>query len=52
MKKDPVGVMKSLVKNAAEPLHSTGRPTRQEAEEAVRTLLRWAGDNPNPGRPA
>lgn len=47
MKKDPVGVMKSLVKNAAEPLHSTGRPTRQEAEEAVRTLLRWAGDNPN-----
>ncbi len=23
------------------------RPTREEAEEAVRTLLRWAGDNPN-----
>jgi GTP cyclohydrolase I len=23
-----------------------GRPTRQEAEEAVRTLLRWAGDDP------
>ncbi len=22
------------------------RPTRQEAEEAVRTLIRWAGDNP------
>ncbi len=22
------------------------RPTRQEAEEAVRTLLRWAGDDP------
>jgi GTP cyclohydrolase I len=23
------------------------RPTREEAEDAVRTLLRWAGDNPN-----
>lgn len=23
-----------------------GRPTRHEAEEAVRTLLAWAGDNP------
>jgi len=23
-----------------------GRPTRSEAEEAVRTLLRWAGDDP------
>lgn len=25
----------------------TGRPTREEAEAAVRTLLRWAGDDPN-----
>lgn len=24
----------------------TGRPTRAEAEEAVRTLIRWAGDDP------
>ncbi|MBO5995941.1 MAG: GTP cyclohydrolase I, partial [Acetobacter sp.] len=23
------------------------RPTRAEAEEAVRTLLRWAGDDPH-----
>lgn len=23
------------------------RPTRQEAEEAVKTLLKWAGDDPN-----
>jgi len=23
------------------------KPTRSEAEDAVRTLLRWAGDNPN-----
>ncbi|MCG8508714.1 MAG: GTP cyclohydrolase I, partial [Rhodospirillales bacterium] len=22
------------------------RPTREEAEEAVRTLIRWAGDDP------
>ncbi len=29
-----------------EPATSTGRPTRAEAEEAVRTLLRWAGDDP------
>jgi GTP cyclohydrolase I len=25
---------------------STDRPTREEAEDAVRTLLRWAGDDP------
>jgi GTP cyclohydrolase I len=25
----------------------TGRPSRSEAEAAVRTLLRWAGDDPN-----
>ncbi len=25
---------------------TTDRPTREEAEEAVRTLLRWAGDDP------
>jgi GTP cyclohydrolase IA len=31
-----------LAKNAA----SGRRPTRQEAEAAVRTLLAWAGDNP------
>ena len=24
----------------------TTRPSRQEAEEAVRTLIRWAGDDP------
>jgi GTP cyclohydrolase I len=26
--------------------HSTDRPTREAAEEAVRTLLLWAGDDP------
>ena len=26
--------------------HAAPRPTREQAEEAVRTLLRWAGDDP------
>lgn len=26
---------------------ATGRPTAEEAREAVRTLIRWAGDDPN-----
>lgn len=30
---------------ALDPAHSV-RPTRQEAEAAVRTLIRWAGDKP------
>ena len=25
----------------------TARPSRGEAEEAVRTLIRWAGDDPS-----
>jgi GTP cyclohydrolase I len=29
-----------------EPSESDVRPSREEAEEAVRTLLRWAGDDP------
>ena len=28
------------------PIEVTSRPTQAEAEEAVRVLLRWAGDNP------
>jgi GTP cyclohydrolase IA len=31
----------------AETAASTDRPTREEAEAAVRTLLRWAGDDPS-----
>lgn len=27
-------------------VHQVKRPTREDAEEAVRTLLRWAGDDP------
>jgi GTP cyclohydrolase I len=33
-------------KPRASVAHSTDRPTREEAEAAVRTLLRWAGDDP------
>jgi GTP cyclohydrolase I len=36
--------MKSKLIKSAEP--EIVRPTRAEAEEAVRTLIRWAGDNP------
>ena len=28
------------------PLDQAAQPSRDEAEEAVRTLIRWAGDNP------
>ncbi|MDW3204128.1 MAG: GTP cyclohydrolase I FolE [Alphaproteobacteria bacterium] len=31
---------------ALRPKIVSGRPSQEEAEEAVRTLLRWAGDNP------
>ena len=31
---------------AADSVSAKDRPTREEAEEAVRTLLRWAGDDP------
>ena len=30
----------------ADPAGTSNRPTREEAEAAVRTLLRWAGDDP------
>lgn len=30
-----------------DPMKQTGRPTLEEAEAAVRTLIRWAGDNPD-----
>ena len=29
------------------PVEIINKPTQKEAEEAVRTLLRWAGDNPS-----
>ena len=33
-------------RTTAETVSAKDRPTREEAEEAVRTLLRWAGDDP------
>src|SRR3984893_6210634 len=32
---------------AAKPPQLAGRPSRAEAEQAVRTLIRWAGDDPD-----
>lgn len=31
----------------SKPMLKIDRPSRDEAEEAVRTLIRWAGDNPS-----
>ena len=31
---------------APAPVPAPGRPTREQAEDAVRTLIRWAGDEP------
>jgi len=40
-------VVKSLISlSSTEESESLDRPSRQEAEDAVRTLLRWAGDDP------
>ncbi len=39
----PVGQVRPSLSIAAE----TSRPSREEAEAAVRTLIRWAGDDPS-----
>jgi GTP cyclohydrolase I len=39
----------SNVKNFRDTKMIPPRPSREEAEEAVRTLLRWAGEDPNRG---
>jgi GTP cyclohydrolase IA len=40
-------VVKSLISRPERLLTpANGKPSREEAEEAVRVLLRWAGDNP------
>ncbi|NKM97808.1 GTP cyclohydrolase I FolE [Rhizobium leguminosarum] len=38
--------MDAIVKNFPQTNRDSDRPSRQEAEEAVRVLLRWAGDDP------
>jgi GTP cyclohydrolase I len=36
-----------ITRDAGDRSVATDRPTRAEAEEAVRTLIRWAGDDPS-----
>ncbi|MDO9417072.1 GTP cyclohydrolase I FolE [Pararhizobium sp.] len=38
--------MDAIVKNFPRIEDGTGRPSQKEAEDAVRVLLRWAGDDP------
>ncbi|EJC66513.1 GTP cyclohydrolase I FolE [Rhizobium sp. 1AS11] len=38
--------MDAIVKNFPQSNRDSDRPSQQEAEEAVRVLLRWAGDDP------
>ena len=38
--------MDAIVKNFPATGQTDSRPTREQAEEAVRVLLRWAGDDP------
>jgi GTP cyclohydrolase I len=40
-----VNIVTAAIRRAS-TARSVDRPTREEAEEAVRTLLRWAGDDP------
>ncbi|MBC2803931.1 GTP cyclohydrolase I FolE (plasmid) [Rhizobium ruizarguesonis] len=38
--------MDAIVKNFPQTNRDSDRPSQQEAEEAIRVLLRWAGDDP------
>ena len=43
-----IGIVESLKSTShCTPVEIINQPTQKEAEEAVRTLLRWAGDNPS-----
>ena len=42
-----MNVLAPVKPNKSKGTDTIERPTRSEAEEAVRTLLRWAGDNPD-----
>jgi GTP cyclohydrolase I len=41
-----VNIVMPAARYDADATASTSRPTREEAEAAIRTLLRWAGDDP------
>jgi GTP cyclohydrolase IA len=42
-----VAIGQSAKAKTAARAPATDRPSRSDAEDAVRTLIRWAGDNPN-----
>jgi GTP cyclohydrolase IA len=42
-----VNIVTPAARFAAKTAATTDRPTREEAEDAIRTLLRWAGDDPS-----
>jgi GTP cyclohydrolase I len=42
-----VAIGQSTKAKAVARLPASDRPSRTDAEDAVRTLIRWAGDNPN-----
>ena len=43
---DQASLLEKPVPSLAEPAAEASRPSRQEAEAAVRTLIRWGGDDP------
>jgi GTP cyclohydrolase I len=42
-----VNIVTPAARFAAKTAAAIDRPTREEAEQAIRTLLRWAGDDPS-----
>jgi GTP cyclohydrolase IA len=42
-----VNIITPADRGVADTVDTIDRPTREEAEAAIRTLLRWAGDDPN-----
>jgi GTP cyclohydrolase I len=42
-----VNIVTPAARFTATTAATSDRPTREEAEQAIRTLLRWAGDDPN-----
>lgn len=44
---EPVNIHLTAPRSEDDKATTLPRPTQEEAEEAIRTLLRWAGDDPN-----
>ncbi len=42
----PLSLIKGTDGDSEAPLQPSDKPSREEAEDAVRTLIRWAGDDP------